>query len=158
MSARGFTLIELVVTLALIALVAMTALPLYEVTSTRLRETELRGALRSLRTALDEYKRAADGGQIAKDAAASGYPPSLEVLVEGVEAARNNVTGSNRVVFLRQIPRDPFAPDPSLAPAEQWHTRAYGSPPDDPQPGSDVFDVSSRSDRVGSNGVPYRQW
>lgn len=158
MRERGFTLIELVVTLALVALVAGTALPLYEVTATRLRETELRAALRSLRTALDEYKKAADTGQITKDAVDSGYPPSLQALVEGVEAVQNTPGGTRRVVFLRQIPRDPFTPDPTLAPAEQWSTRSYGSPPDDPQAGTDVFDVASRSERVGSNGVPYRKW
>jgi general secretion pathway protein G len=158
MRGRGFTLIEMVVTLALVATVALTALPLYEVTTTRLREDELRTALRSIRSALDAYKAAADAGQIAKDAAASGYPPSLDVLVQGVEAVQNNVNGARRVVFLRQLPRDPFAPDPTLAPAQQWNTRSYGSPPDDPQPGPDVFDVTSRSARVGSNGVPYQQW
>jgi len=158
MRARGFTLIELVVTLALVAVVALTALPLYEVTTTRLHEDELRAALRSIRTALDAYKAAADSGQIAKGAAESGYPPSLDVLVQGVETVQNNASGVRRVVFLRQIPRDPFAPDPTLAPARQWDTRGYGSPPDDPQPGTDVFDVASRSPRVGTNGVPYQQW
>jgi general secretion pathway protein G len=155
---RGFTLIEMVVTLALVGIVALTALPLYEVTATRLKEMELRGALRTLRTALDAYKTAADTGQISKTALESGYPPTLDVLVNGVEAAHETPGAPARVVFLRQIPRDPFAPDVSLAPAQQWATRGYGSPPDDPVPGADVFDVASTSPRTGSNGVPYRQW
>jgi general secretion pathway protein G len=158
MRARGFTLIELVVTLALVGVVALTALPLYEVTATRMKEMELRGALRTLRTALDAYKSAVDTGQINRTALESGYPPALDVLVNGVEAARDTTGGAARLVFLRQIPRDPFAPDPGLPPAQQWATRSYGSPPEDPQPGVDVFDVASTSSRVGSNGVPYREW
>ena len=158
MRLRGFTLIELVVTLALVGVVALTALPLYEVTATRMKEVELRGALRTIRTALDAYKTAADSGQIGKAALESGYPPTLEVLVDGVESARETPGAPPRVVFLRQIPRDPFAPDVSVPPGQQWATRSYGSPPDDPQPGGDVFDVASNSPRVGSNGVPYRQW
>lgn len=155
--AAGFTLIELVITLALVGIVAMGALPLYEVTATRLREAELRSALRTIRSALDAYKAAVDSGQIPKGALDSGYPPSLEVLVNGVDTGRN-AAGAQRLVFLRRIPRDPFAPDPTLPPAQQWATRSYGSPPDDPQPGVDVFDVASRSQRVGTNGVPYREW
>ena len=158
MRTRGFTLIELVVTLALVGVVALTALPLYEVTATRMKEVELRGALRTIRTALDAYKTATESGQIARTALESGYPPTLEVLVEGVEAAHETPGAPARVVFLRQIPRDPFTPDASVAPAQQWVTRSYGSPPDDPQSGTDVFDVASNSPRVGSNGVPYRQW
>jgi general secretion pathway protein G len=158
MRVRGFTLIELVVTLALVGIVALTALPLYEVTMTRMKEMELRGALRTLRTALDSYKTAADTGQIARGPLESGYPPSLDVLVNGVVPVATVPDGPQRLVFLRQIPRDPFAPDTSLPPAQQWTTRSYGSPPDDPQSGDDVFDVTSTSQRVGSNGVPYRQW
>jgi general secretion pathway protein G len=153
---NGFTLIELVVTLALVGLLASVSVPLYEVTSTRLREAELRAALRQIRVALDAYKTAADRGVIAKDATESGYPPSLDVLVEGVDTVRE--VSERRIVFLRQLPRDPFAPDPSLAPTRQWLTRGYGSPANAPQPGADVFDVASRSLRVGLNGVPYREW
>jgi len=156
--ARGFTLIELVVTLALVGVVALTALPLYEVTATRMKEMELRGALRTIRVALDAYKTAVDTGQISKAALESGYPPTLEVLVNGVPPAQETPGAPARVVFLRQIPRDPFALDVTQPPAQQWATRSYGSPPDDPQPGTDVFDVASTSARLGSNGVPYRQW
>ena len=125
---------------------------------TRMKEIELRGALRTIRTALDAYKTSGDLGQIPKAALESGYPPTLEVLVDGVEVT-NPVPGApQRVMFLRQIPRDPFAADASIPPAQQWATRSYGSPPDDPQPGTDVYDVASTSPRVGSNGVPYRQW
>ncbi len=154
---RGFTLIEMVVTLALVGVVALTALPLYEVSATYMKEMELRHALRTLRGALDAYKAAADAGQLNRGALDSGYPATLDVLVNGVETQA--VTGgTRRVVFLRQIPRDPFAPEPGTSPAEQWATRAYGAPPDDAVGGADVFDVTSKSARVGSNGVPYNRW
>lgn len=154
----GFTLIELVITLALVGVVAMTALPLYDVSATRSKEVELRAALRTIRTAIDAYKAAADSGQVTKGATDSGYPPSLELLVQGVEAARDNASGGRRLVFLRQIPRDPFAANPAAPPSQHWATRAYGAAPDDFRSGADVFDVASRSTRVGSNGVPYQEW
>ena len=162
--ARGFTLIELVVTLALVGVMAMVAVPLYEVTAVRMKEMELRTALRQIRTALDAYKDAADSGKVQKDPSDSGYPPSLKVLVEGVDVAQtaqNLVTSSNgptRIMFLRQLPRDPFTPDPSVPPEEQWDTRSYGSPPSDPQPGKDVYDVMSKSTAVGTNGIAYKDW
>ena len=152
----GFTLIELVVTVALVGLLALVSVPLFEITTTRLREQELRAALREIRTALDAYRAAADTGVVAKGAADSGYPPSLEALTQGVDSPKS--ASGRRVVFLRRVPRDPFAPDPSLAPSQQWATRSYGSPPDDPQPGPDVYDVASRSRRTGLNGVAYKEW
>jgi general secretion pathway protein G len=161
---RGFTFIELVVTLALVGVVASAVLPLYEVVSTRMKEAELRLALRTLRSALDAYKAAADQGQFPKESGQSGYPPSLDILVQGVDLAAANATTADgrpapkRLVWLRQVPRDPFNPDVSLPAAQTWRTRAYGSPPDDPQPGDDVFDVTSSSTRVGLNGIPYSAW
>ncbi len=155
-TARGFTLIELLVTLVLVGLVASISVPLFEVTSTRLREAELRAALRQIRIAIDAYKAAADSGMIAKTVTESGYPPSLEVLVQGIEA--QNVADHRRVVFLRQVPRDPFFFEEATPPAQHWALRSYGSPPDDPRPGTDVYDVASRSTRVGLNGVPYQEW
>jgi general secretion pathway protein G len=152
----GFTLIELVVTVALVGLLALVTVPLFEITSTRLREQELRAALREIRTALDAYRAAADAGVVAKGAADSGYPPSLDVLTQGVESPKS--LAGRRVVFLRRVPRDPFAPDPSLVPSLQWATRSYGSPADDPQPGADVYDVASRSRRTGLNGIAYKEW
>lgn len=152
----GFTLIELVVTVALVGLVALVSVPLFEITSTRLREAELRAALREIRTAIDAYKNAADAGVVPKGAADSGYPPSLDALTQGVDSTKS--AGGRRVAFLRRVPRDPFTPDPALAPSQHWVLRSYGSAPDDPQPGSDVFDVTSRSPRKGLNGVAYREW
>ena len=158
MRARGFTLIEKVDTLAMVGVLAAAALPLYEVTVTRQKEAELRAALRTIRSALDAYKAAVDSGQVAKGALDSGYPPSLEILVDGVELTNVAPGAPTRRAFLRHLPLDPFAPDPAQGAAGQWATRSFASPPDDPQPGPDVYDVASRSTRVGSNGVPYSQW
>ena len=164
--AGGFTLIELVITLALVGLLAMASLPLYEVTSTRMREAELREALRTVRSALDAYKAAMDTGKLKKNAGDSGYPPSLDILTEpqDLEGAVQAVSldGSaqppQRIVFLRQVPRDPFFPDPQVSAAQTWDTRAYASRTDDPQPGADVYDISSKSTRVGLDGTAYNTW
>ena len=156
MKPRGFTLIELVITLALIGIVAMTALPLYELSSVRLKETELRLALRQIRTALDNYKAAVDAGQIVRVAGESGYPATLEVLVTGVENIKD--INSPRLVFLRHIPRDPFFLDTNQPPETNWSSRSYGSPPDDPVAGNDVYDVASLSTGKGLNGIAYKEW
>ena len=157
MSPRGFTLIELVITVAIVALLASVALPLSEVVVTRAKETELRRALREIRGAIDAYKQATLDGRIKPPAIGeSGYPKSLEILAEGVENVQS--PKKEKIYFLRRIPRDPFEPDASLKPAETWGKRSYASPPDEPAEGEDVFDVFSRSTRVGLNGIPYREW
>lgn len=154
---RGFTLIELMITVAIIGVLASIAVPFAEITVRRNKEQELRVALRQIRTALDEYKKAGDEGRIEKQADASGYPPSLEALEKGVTNAQDP-EGKARIYFLRRIPRDPFNTDPEETAASTWGKRSYESPPDAPQPGKDVFDVFSKSDESGLNGVPYKQW
>jgi general secretion pathway protein G len=152
----GFTLIELVVTVAIVAVLALGLLPLTQMAAQRSKETELRAALRDIRNAIDAYKAASDNRRIARKADESGYPPSLQVLVEGVEDIRS--PDGRMIYFMRRIPRDPFFADASVAAAETWGLRSYESPPDEPEAGDDVFDVYSRSSAVGLNGVPYRQW
>jgi general secretion pathway protein G len=151
----GFTLIELLITLVIIALLASGAVSLWSVAVQRQKESDLRSNLRQIREAIDAYKYASDTGRIPHAVDASGYPPSLESLAAGIEDAKS--PDRRRIYFLRRVPRDPFA-DPSLPPEKTWGLRSYASPPDDPQPGKDVYDVYSQSEKQGLNGVPYSLW
>jgi general secretion pathway protein G len=154
--ARGFTLIELVVTVAIVGVLASVAVPLVELNAQRAREHELRSALRQIRSALDEYKRASDEGRIERRVGASGYPRSLDELVQGVPDVKSPTPA--KLFFLRRLPRDPFSPERDASATQSWGIRSYGSPPDAPVQGEDVYDVYSRSERVGLNGQPYREW
>lgn len=152
----GFTLVELVVSMAIVVFLAALATPMIIAAVKREKEAELRAALRQIRQAIDDYRDAVDEGRVARLPGQSRYPPSLAVLVLGVPDALD-VQG-RRIHFLRRIPRDPFAPNPAVSAAETWGLRSYASPPDAPAPGGDVFDVYSRSEATGTNGVAYRQW
>jgi len=153
---RGFSLIELLVVLAIMAVLASIGLPLAELSNQRNNEEDLRRSLREIRSALDADKRLVDQGNIQKAADASGYPPSLEVLVGGVTDARS--PKGTKIYLLRNLPRDPFAPSSMQAAAQTWELRSYASPPTDPKPGADVYDVHSRAPGVGLNGIAYRDW
>lgn len=152
----GFTFIELLVTLAIVAVLASIAYPMAELTQQRQRERELKVALREIRAALSAYKRAGDEGRIPRRVNESGFPPTLQVLVDGVEDAKD--PARRKIYFLRRIPRDPTNPDTSAPAQATWSKRSYASPPDKPTEGLDVFDVYSRSPGAGLNGVPYREW
>jgi general secretion pathway protein G len=154
-AARGFTLIELVITVAIVAILASAVLPLNELVVQRAKEQDLRRALREIRTAIDAYKQASDEGRIPKRVGESGYPKSLQDLVQGVEDEKS--PKKERIYFLRRLPRDPLAPN-ELSAVESWGKRAYASPPDDPREGEDVFDVFTRVEGKGINGRPYREW
>ncbi|MHB8982424.1 prepilin-type N-terminal cleavage/methylation domain-containing protein [Thiobacillus sp.] len=152
----GFSLIELMVTLTILALLASVAVPFAQLVAQRQKETELRSALRQIRGALDSYRRYVKEGLIESPADASGYPPNLDVLWQGVPD-KTKPDGS-RIYILRRLPRDPFFPDSAAPPASTWGLRSYASPPDAPAEGRDVFDVYSLSSTTGLDGVPYRQW
>lgn len=152
---RGFTIVELVVTVAILGLLAAMAAPLTETVMRRAREQELKAALVEIRNAIDAYKDAADGGRVTKAAGESGYPASLDVLVNGVVDRQS--AGGAKLYFLRRIPRDPFAPA-GVPAGETWGLRSFDSPPDAPRAGKDVFDVRSLSEGRGLDGTPYGEW
>jgi general secretion pathway protein G len=154
--ARGFTLIELVITVAIVGLLSTAALPLAELVVQRGKEQDLRAALREIRSAIDAYKLAAEQGRVMSEVDTTGYPPALKDLYAGVEDAKN--PEKVKIYFLRRLPRDPFFPDSSAAPEDTWGLRSYASPPEDPQSGDDVYDVHSLSAKIGINGVAYKDW
>lgn len=155
----GFTLIELVVTVAIVAVLASVVTPMLQMTYQRSKEVELRANLRQIREAIDAYKKAADEGRIKKNIDETGYPPNLEILVEGVVDEKD--VNKNKLKFLRRIPTDPTLPkdkvdieDPNL----NWGVRSYESDAENPQAGDDVYDIYSLSEQQGINGVPYDKW
>lgn len=159
MRRSGFTLIELMVSLVIIAIMASVATPMIQLTVKRQKEQQLREHLREMRRAIDAYKKASDDGRIKKSADASGYPPNLQVLVDGVEDAKD--AKHTRLRFLRRIPQDPMLnmqANNGLNQPAGWGMRSYDSPPEQPRYTQDVYDVYSLSKQIGINGVPYAQW
>lgn len=153
---HGFTLIELMVTLVIVALLSTIALPISELAVKRRKEQELHRDLQVIRTAIDAYKQAWDHHRIKTEIDKTGYPTSLDLLVDGVE----DITSPEHrmIYFLRRIPRDPFSSDSSQSPAETWGKRSYASSADDPQEGEDVYDVYSKAPGNDLRGIPYREW
>ncbi len=159
---RGFTLIELMIVVVIMTILAVAAMPLQELMVKREKEQELRVALRQIRSAIDAYKQAVDEGRIAKKADESGYPPRLEELFMGVPDIKS--PDKKVIYFMRRLPRDPMFVELDIAgvaatpAADTWGKRSYESPWDSPKEGDDVYDVYSRSDAIGLNGIPYREW
>jgi general secretion pathway protein G len=146
----GVTLIELIVAMAILSILAMGILPLSAVSYKRTREIEARRSLRLIRSAIDRYKEAVDEKKIDKNALDSGYPKTLEVLVEGVDLKGPTPT---RMKFLRRIPRNPFDEN------GEWGLRSYADPHDSDVWGEqDVYDVYIDSDEEALDGSVYREW
>lgn len=152
----GFSFIELIASLAIMGVLLLAAIPVAQTALKRRHELELRQALADLRLGIDKYKRAADSGRVAVPSGASGYPPDLKVLVDGVEDIASPTRA--KLYFMRRIPADPFYQGETDEPSQTWGLRSYASSAEDPQEGDDVFDVRSLSNENGLNEVPYAQW
>jgi general secretion pathway protein G len=155
----GFTLVELLVVLAILGVLAAAARPLVDLAAQRHKEAALRQALRDIRGAIDAYARAVERREVQRPADAPAglpvYPATLELLVQGVPTSAE--PGAPRRYFLRRLPRDPFA-DPSLPAGATWALRASDSPPDTPAAGRDIFDVASRHEANALDGTRYAEW
>jgi general secretion pathway protein G len=149
-SQRGFTLIEMVLVATVLAILASVSLPVAKFAHKRGKEMELRHDLRTMRYAIDEFKRLSDLGLIPIDFGTDGYPADLEILVEGVDLV-GQVDKQKR--FLRRIPVDPMTGE------AEWGLRSIQDDPDsDSWSGENVYDVYSLSEGVGMNGIPYSEW
>ncbi len=147
---RGFTLIELIVSIFIISILIGLALPLAKNSIKREREFQLRSALREMRTAIDKYKDASDRGFIQMKVDTDGYPETLQVLVDGVQMVGQV---DKKLKFLRRIPIDP------MTDKADWALRSYQ---DDPKStswgGQDVFDVYTKSEGTAFDGTKYKEW
>jgi len=147
----GFTLIELIVASAILAILSLAALPLARVQLRRAQEKELRIALREIRTAIDKYKDSSDKGFIQKELDSEGYPKDLDVLVEGVPMV--NTPDNKKLRFLRRIPRDP------LTNSTDWGKRSIQDEPDSTSwGGKNVFDVYTTAQGAALDGTNYSEW
>jgi len=144
---RGLTLIELVVTVALLAILASAAVPVARFQVKRVKERELRRDLWEMRDAIDHYKDAADKGAFQTKLDSQNYPPDLETLVKGVDVQ------SKKVRFLRRIPVDPMTGQ------AEWGMRSMqDDPTSDSWGGQSVFDVYSKSTGTALDGTKYSDW
>jgi general secretion pathway protein G len=152
----GFSLLEMIIVLIILALLASAAIPLVRNGVIREREAELHIALRELRTAIDDYKKFVETRpdllKIQEKRTESGYPPNLQVLVDGIELNSPGVEDKKKR-FLRRIPVDP------MTNSVEWGLRGYSDAPTSTSwNGEDVFDVYSKSTGVGLDGTKYKDW
>jgi general secretion pathway protein G len=143
---RGFTLIELIVATAIVAILVGMAVPVAKNAVAREREHELRYDLWMMRDAIDRYKAAADMGAFQIKVDSQGYPPDLDTLVKGVDVA------GKKLKFLRKIPVDPMTKD-------EWGLRSMQDEKDSTSwGGQNVFDVYTKSDQTALDGTKYKDW
>jgi general secretion pathway protein G len=143
----GFTMVELVVAIAVIAILAGAAIPLARNVIKRDKERQLRRALWEMRDAIDRYKDAADRNAFQQKVGTEGYPPDMETLVKGVDA------NGKKLKFLRKIPIDPMTGD------TEWGLRSMQDDADSTSwGGQNVFDVYTKSQGTGLDGTKYAEW
>jgi general secretion pathway protein G len=146
-SERGLTLVELIVTVAILSILASAAIPIARFKVKRDKERELRRDLWEMRDAIDHYKDAADKGGIQTKVDSQNYPPDLETLVNGVDIQ------GKKVKFLRRIPVDP------MTGKAEWGLRSMqDDPTSDSFGGQSVFDVHSKSTETALDGTKYSDW
>ncbi|ENX05679.1 hypothetical protein F898_02623 [Acinetobacter courvalinii] len=155
-SITGFTLIELIVTVSLMAILASVIVPITQMSMQRAKEQQLKNALKEIRTAIDAYKQAGDNGHIYRSADTTGYPRTLTELVDGVIDLKD--PKRRKIYFLRRLPADPFYQDQSVSPDKTWGIRSYRNEPNQFKYDGDVYDVYSLSKQTGLNGRPYKEW
>ncbi len=147
---RGYSLVELVVVVTVILVLTAMIVPVARFNWTRMKEMELKEALRNMRTAIDDYKRLSDQGLIPVEVGTEGYPKELDDLVKGVE-----LVGQVKKVrkFLRKVPIDPMTGE------AEWGLRSLQDDPDSTSWGrQNVYDVYSLSGRTGLDGTKYKDW
>jgi len=164
---KGFTLIEMIVTFTILAILAGVAIPLAKTAVKREKEIELRRNLRIIRSAIDAYKKLADENKIDFKDKTEGYPPDLKILVDGVEVssgtqanraqrgrAQQTQTDEKKIVkFLRRIPKDP------MTNSYDWGLRSYQDDPDSENwGGENVYDVYTKSPGIALDGTKYKEW
>src|SRR5947209_3564144 len=144
---RGLTLIELIVTVAILAILASAAVPIARYEIKRQKERELHYDLWMMRDAIDKYKDAADKGAFQTKVDSQNYPPDLETLVNGVDIQ------GKKVKFLRHIPVDP------MTGKAEWGLHSMQDDPNsDSYGGQSVFDVYSKSQGTALDGTKYSDW
>ena len=144
---RGLTLVELIVAIAILALLAGAAVPLARTTVRRAKERELRRDLWEMRDAIDRYKDAADRGAFQIKVGTEGYPPDLETLVKGIDS------NGKKLRFLRRIPVDPMTGN------TEWGLRSMQDEPDSTSwGGQNVFDIYTKAQGTALDGTKYSEW
>src|SRR5271165_7117438 len=144
---RGVTFVELIVTVAILSILASAVIPLTRFEMKRQKERELRYALWTMRDAIDKYKDAADKGAFQTKVDSQNYPPDLDELVKGVDIQ------GKKVKFLRHIPVDP------MTGKAEWGMRSMqDDPSSDSYGGQSVFDVYSKSPGTALDGTKYSDW
>ena len=152
---RGFTLVEMLVTLTIVAILAGAALPLAKFSIKRQKEIELKRSLRLIREAIDAYKKMADEKKFEFDEESEGYPPDLDILVEGIEIKESEEGNEVERIhkFLRRIPLDP------MTNSLEWGKKSYQDDfESDAWGGENVYDIYTKSPGIALDGTKYRDW